>query len=47
LGGGAYRLNWATSKAFVGTCQRLRLDLGERNPDGSAFYRTADFQFTK
>ena len=47
LGGGAYQLNWATSKTFAGTCRRLRLDLGERNPDGSVFYRTADFQFTR
>jgi hypothetical protein len=22
-------------------------DLGERNPDGTVFYRTADFHFTK
>jgi len=47
LGDGAYQLNWATSKAFAGTCRRLRLDLGEQNPDGTPFYRTADFRFTK
>ena len=22
-------------------------DVGERNPDGTVFYRTADFQFTR
>lgn len=47
LGGGAYQINWATAKIFAGTCRRLRLDLGERNPDGTPFYRTADFRFTK
>ncbi len=47
LGDGAYQINWATSRSFAGTCRRLRLDLGERNPDGTPFYRTADFQFTK
>ena len=47
LGEGVYQLNWATSKSFGGSCRRLRLDLGERNPDGSVFYRTADFQFTR
>ena len=25
----------------------LRLDLGEQNPDGTPFYRTADFNFVK
>ena len=45
--GGAYQLNWATAKAFAGTCRRLRLDLGEKHPDGTRFYRTADFRFTK
>jgi hypothetical protein len=47
LGEGMYQLNWSTSKSYAGTCRRLRLDLGERNPDGSTFYRTADFQFTR
>jgi len=47
LGDGVYQLNWATSKNYAGTCRRLRLDVGERNPDGSVFYRTADFQFTR
>src|SRR5262245_39413018 len=47
LGDGAYQLNWATSEAFAGTCRRLRLDLGEQNPDGTPFYRTADFSFVK
>ena len=47
LGDGVYQLNWATSKAYAGTCRRLRLDVGERNPDSTPFYRTADFQFTR
>ncbi len=47
LGDGAYQINWATSKAFAGTCRRLRLDLGERNPNGTPFYRSADFSFTR
>jgi hypothetical protein len=47
LGEGVYQLNWATPKGYAGTCRRLRLDLGERNPDGSVFYRTADFRFTR
>jgi hypothetical protein len=47
LGDGVYQLNWATPKGYAGTCRRLRLDLGERNPDGSTIYRTADFQFTR
>lgn len=47
LGDGIYQLNWATLKSYAGTCRRLRLDLGERNPDGTVFYRTADFQFTR
>src|SRR5262249_27758950 len=47
LGDGASQLNWATSKTFAGTCRRLRLDLGEQNPDGTPFYRTADFSFIK
>lgn len=47
LGEGVYQLNWSTAKSYAGTCRRLRLDLGERNPDGSTFYRTADFQFTR
>jgi hypothetical protein len=45
LGGGAYQINWGTSKAFAGSCRRLRLDLGEKHPDGTPFYRTADFRF--
>ncbi len=47
LGDGVYQLNWKSSKDYAGSCRRLRLDLGERNPDGSVFYRTADFQFTR
>jgi len=47
LGGGNYQVNWATSKGYAGTCRQLRLDLGERNPDGTVFYRTADFRFTR
>lgn len=47
LGEGVYQLNWKSPKAYAGSCRRLRLDLGERNPDGSVFYRTADFQFTR
>ena len=47
LGDGVYQLNWSTSKSYAGSCRRLRLDLGERNPDGSTIYRTADFQFTR
>jgi hypothetical protein len=46
-GDGNYQLNWDTSKSYAGSCRRLRLDLGERNPDGTTFYRTADFQFTR
>ena len=46
-GDGAYQFNWATSQSFAGTCRRLRLDLGEQNPDGTPFYRTADFSFVK
>ncbi|HEX5015658.1 MAG TPA: PxKF domain-containing protein [Candidatus Limnocylindrales bacterium] len=45
LGAGAYQLNWASSKSSAGSCRRLQLDLGERNPDGTPFYRTADFEF--
>jgi hypothetical protein len=45
-GGGAYQLNWATPSSYAGTCRQLRLDLGERNPDGTPYYRTANFQFT-
>jgi len=47
LADGIYQLNWNTPKTYAGTCRRLRLDLGERNPDGTRFYRTADFQFTR
>ena len=47
LGNGAYQLNWATSKGYAGTCRRLRLNLGEQKPDGTPFYRTADFQFIR
>jgi hypothetical protein len=46
-GGGAYQFNWSTPAGYAGTCRQLRLDLGERNPDGMPFYRTANFQFTK
>jgi hypothetical protein len=44
-GGGAYQLNWATPSSYAGTCRQLRLDLGERNPDGTPYFRTANFQF--
>ena len=47
LGDGVYQLNWDTAKAYAGSCRELRLDLGEQNPDGTPFYRTALFQFTK
>lgn len=47
LGDGVYQINWATSKQHAGTCRRLLLDLGERNPDGTPFHRTADFHFTR
>lgn len=47
LGDGVYQINWATSKQHAGTCRRLLLDLGERNPDGTPFHRTADFSFTR
>jgi hypothetical protein len=47
LGDGIYQLNWATLKNYAGSCRRLRLDVGERNPDGTIYYRTADFQFTR
>ncbi|MBA2721163.1 MAG: hypothetical protein H0U52_18265 [Chloroflexi bacterium] len=33
--------------AAAGTCRRLRLNLGEGNPDGTPHYRTADFQCTR
>ncbi len=45
LGDGYYQWNWDTSKTWGGTCRRLRLDLGDRNPDGSPIYHTADFRF--
>jgi hypothetical protein len=47
LGDATYQINWATLKSYAGSCRRLQLDLGERNPDGTVFYRTADFQFTR
>ena len=47
LGDGIYQLNWGTAKSYASTCRRVRLDLGERNPDGTIFYRTADFKFTR
>jgi hypothetical protein len=47
LGGGVYQVNWSASKSYAGTCRRLRLDIGERNPDGTPFYRTAEFRFTR
>jgi hypothetical protein len=47
VGDGVYQLNWKSPKDYAGSCRRLRLDLGERNPDGTVFYRTADFQFTR
>ena len=46
LGDGNYQLNWGTAKNYAGTCRRVRIDLGERNPDGTSYYRTADFRFT-
>ncbi len=36
--------NWTTAKAFADTCRRLRLDLGEQKPDGTPYYRSADFR---
>jgi hypothetical protein len=45
FGDGSYQINWGTSKSYANSCRRLRLDLGERNPDGTPFYRTADFRF--
>jgi hypothetical protein len=47
LGDGNYQLNWGTPKSYAGTCRRVRVDLGERNPDGTVFYRTTDFRFTR
>jgi hypothetical protein len=47
LGGGSYQLNWRTEPSWKGTCRRLQLDLGDRNPDGTPVYRTADFVFTR
>jgi hypothetical protein len=47
LGDGVYQLNWATLRGYARTCRRVQLDLGERNPDGTPFYRTADFEFTR
>jgi hypothetical protein len=41
LGDGNYELNWATAKTFAGTCQEMRLDLGEGQP------RTALFAFKR
>lgn len=46
-GDATYQLNWATLKSYAGSCRRVQPDLGERNPDGTVFYRTADFQFTR
>lgn len=40
LGDGYYQLNWKSPSTYVGSCKRLRLDLGE------GAFRTADFQFT-
>ena len=39
LGPGNYHINWKTNKAYVGTCNRLRLDFG-----GGA-YQTVDLKF--
>jgi hypothetical protein len=47
FGDGTYQINWGTAKSFAGSCRRLRLDLGEKNPDGTPFYRTADFRFIR
>lgn len=47
LGDGAYQWNWATDKSWAGTCRLLRLDLGDRHPDGSPIYRTAAFEFRR
>jgi hypothetical protein len=41
LGAGNYQLNWQTAKNLAGSCQQLRLDLGEGAP------RTALFSFTR
>ena len=47
LGDGFYQWNWATDKAWAGTCRLLRLELGDRHPDGSPIYRTAAFDFRR
>lgn len=39
LGGGNYQFNWATSKAWSGTCQQLQVNLGD------GVIHTANFQF--
>jgi hypothetical protein len=41
LGDGTYQLNWQTPKSLAGTCQQMRLDLGEGQP------HTALFAFTR
>ena len=46
-GSGNYQFNWATDGAWAGTCRRVQLDLGDKNPDGTPQYRTADFRFTR
>lgn len=47
LGDGYYQWNWTTESAWKGTCRRLQLDLGDKHPDGTPAYRTADFVFTR
>jgi hypothetical protein len=37
LGDGYYQWNWATPKAYAGTCRTVRLDLGEPAPHTAAF----------
>ncbi|MEV0157434.1 PxKF domain-containing protein [Micromonospora sp. NPDC050686] len=29
LGDGQYQINWKTPRSYAGTCQKLRVDLGE------------------
>ncbi|MFU8872852.1 PxKF domain-containing protein [Micromonospora sp. SL4-19] len=41
LGNGYYQVNWKTPKTYAGTCQKLRVELGE----GPAVAHTALFQF--
>jgi hypothetical protein len=47
LGDGSYQWNWATEKSWADTCRLVRLELGDRAPDGAPIYRTAPFRFTR